>query len=288
MPPVSRPWDADVPNAARIYDYLLGGSYNFAVDRETVRHAMTVLPDLPLMAQAHRAFLHRAVTHLIDVGVRQFVDLGSGIPTAGNVHEVAQRAASDARVLYVDRDPVAVTHSRDLLVGTDGVAVVQEDLRFPDRILGHPETRALLDLRKPIGLLLVATPHFLPDTDDPGAIIARFGHIVAPGSYLVLSHATPRPGRRIEPVADRWTGCRPSRSGDAANLPMVVREPDQVATFFAAFPLVPPGLTAVARWQPVTAPAGEQAGDDQCDDTAVVQPQPHSGIAGVGRKPPRA
>src|SRR5437588_3798566 len=142
--------DVEQPSAARIYDYLLGGSHNFAADREFARQAIAIMPDVPVQAHANRAFLRRAVQYLVDSGIRQFLDIGSGIPTLGNVHEVAQRAAPDARVMYVDIDPVAVAHSRVILAGNPRVGVIQADLRRPTEILYHPDVVELLDFAQPV------------------------------------------------------------------------------------------------------------------------------------------
>jgi hypothetical protein len=155
--------DLDRPNAARMYDYYLGGSHNFAVDRELAGKVLEAWPDMPRAAQANRAFLRRAVRFLADQGVRQFLDIGSGIPTVGNVHEVAQAAAPDARVVYVDTDPVAVAHSRAILAGDQQTAVVEADGRDPAAVLAHPDVTGLLDLSRPVGLLMVALLHFVLD-----------------------------------------------------------------------------------------------------------------------------
>src|SRR5262245_20986097 len=165
--------DTERPTAARIYDYLLGGSHNFAADRDMAHKAMIMMPDVVLQAQANRAFLSRAVAFLAQSGVRQFLDIGSGIPTRGNVHEVAQKIAPDSRVVYVDIDSVAVSHSRQILVDNDRATVIQEDFRNWEAILDHSETQKMLDFDKPVGLLLVALLHVIPDADDPHAIVAR-------------------------------------------------------------------------------------------------------------------
>src|SRR5262245_31524913 len=182
--------DTDRPSAARIYDYWLGGSHNFAIDREVARAVTELVPDTARIMQANRAFLRRAVLFLIDQGIRQFLDIGSGIPTLGNVHEVAQKHAPESRVVYVDIDPVAVAHSRHILAGDERTVVIQEDLRRPERILDHPDVCGLIDFNEPVGLLLVAVVHFVPDSDDPAGVIGRLRDALAPSSYLVLSHFT--------------------------------------------------------------------------------------------------
>ncbi len=186
--------ELDRPNAARIYDYLLGGDQNFTADRAAAEHVLDNYPDAALAARANRAFLRRAVAVLAGQGIDQFLDIGSGLPTVGNVHEVARRVNPRARVVYVDNDPVAVRYSRELLAeegeGARGVAAIEADLRDPAAILDHPETRRLLDLRRPLGLLLVAVLHFVPDDAEARRALCAFREIIAPGSYVVISHAT--------------------------------------------------------------------------------------------------
>src|SRR6478672_8344901 len=167
--PMSRPeWapsgiDLSRPSAARVYDYYLGGSHNFAVDRKMADEAIRLWPELPAMMQANRSFLRRAVTYLSSQGISQFLDIGSGIPTVGNVHEIAQRENPTARVVYVDNDPVAVTHSRAILAQTAGATVIEADLRHPNEIVDDPQVRALIDASRPMALLLVAVLHFVPE-----------------------------------------------------------------------------------------------------------------------------
>src|SRR5918911_1136740 len=153
----------DKPSAARMYDYYLGGSHNFELDRKMAEQAIALWPDLPLIMQTNRAFLRRAVNYLVSQGVEQFLDIGSGIPTVGNVHEVAQLANPSARVVYVDIDPITVAHSQAILQDVANVATIQADVRRPEQILGHPATRRLLDFERPMAVLLVALLHFIPD-----------------------------------------------------------------------------------------------------------------------------
>jgi SAM-dependent methyltransferase len=260
------PADVDVerPSVARIYDYLLGGSHNFAADREMAHKMTAVKPDLPQQARANREFLHRAVRFLVGVGVRQFLDIGSGIPTLGNVHEIAQQAAPEARVAYVDIDPVAVAHSRSILAGNDRVTVIQEDLRRPDAILAHPDVRALLDLTRPLGVLLVAVLHAIPDADDPSGIVARLREVLVPGSYLVIGHFTddsqPNVVGEVERLARQTT------------TPVTPRTRAQVERFFAGFDLVDPGLVWVPQWRP------DSPGD------VPDRPELATNYVGVGRK----
>ena len=165
--------DLQRPSAARMYDYYLGGAHNFGPDRELGRKVLEFVPDGQLLAQANRAFLHRAVRFLLSRGIQQFLDIGSGIPTAGNVHEVAQKEAPGSRVLYVDHDHVAVAHSEALLRDNPDARVLHADLRNPDEILSSPALHEVLDLSQPVGLLLVAVLHFIPDEDGPASLVAR-------------------------------------------------------------------------------------------------------------------
>jgi hypothetical protein len=255
--------DISTPSVARGYDYLLGGSHNFAVDRDYIRKVLVALPDARLVAQANRAFMHRAMRYMIDAGVRQFLDIGSGIPTVGNAHEIAQKADPSARVVYVDVEPVAVAHSEQILAGNDGAVIVQEDLRHPDAILNHPRIRALLDFDRPIGILLVAILHAIADRDDPFGLVRRLVGAAAPGSYLALSHGT----------ADS----RPAEVGEAKRLtdqtttPVTIRDRARVEGFFAGLELVDPGLVWAPQWRP-----------DYPQD--VIEPERTSLYVGVGRK----
>jgi O-methyltransferase involved in polyketide biosynthesis len=257
--------DVDRPNAARIYDYFLGGSHNLAADREVARQIIELVPDVPLVAQANRAFLRRVVRYCIDAGIRQFLDLGSGIPTVGNVHEIAQRAAPDCRVVYVDVEPVAVAHSRVLLAGNDRVTVVQADIRDPDRILHDPKLHALIDLSKPVGLLMVSVLPFIPDADEPAKLVAHYRDAVASGSYLAVSHgsAEARPDD-VEKVHQFYR---------KTPTPVVVRSRAEVQALFDGFELVDPGLVYVQEWRP--------------DWLGGVDDNPeHTGLyVAVGRKP---
>jgi SAM-dependent methyltransferase len=256
--------DYDRPSAARVYDYYLGGSHNFAVDRAMARQAIAMWPELPQIMQANRAFLRRAVEFLVARGVRQFLDVGSGIPTVGNVHEVAQAAAPEARVVYVDIDPVAVVHSREILAGNELTAVVHADFLDVEAVLGSDEVARLLDLSQPVGVLLVALLHFVPPEADPAAVIGRYREAVAPGSYLVVSHAT-RDGQPEQ--ADPHQALY-QRTGT----PMTMRPRREVAALFGGFELVAPGLVFLPQWRP--------------DPGAPVEDRPERfpGLAAVGLK----
>lgn len=235
--------DIERPSVARMYDYYLGGSHNFAVDRAAAQAMVAAVPEAPLMAQANRAFLRRSVRYLLRAGIRQFLDIGSGIPTVGNVHEIAQQSAPDSRVVYVDVDPVAVAHSREMLAGNPTATVIQEDLRRPQAILEHPDVGKLIDFSQPVAVLVVAVTHFLPDADDPAAILGRIRDALAPGSYLVLSQASDE-GRTEAERADATAIYR------GTDNPLTYRGRRELARFFTGFDLVEPGLVWVPCWRP--------------------------------------
>jgi hypothetical protein len=257
--------DVDRPSAARVYDFYLGGFHNFAADREMGRQAVQMWPELPSIMQANRGFLRRAVEFLAGAGIRQFLDLGSGIPTVGNVHEVAQRAAPEARVVYVDNDPVAVEHSRLILAGDRQTAVVQADLRDPVSVLTDPAVRGLLDLDRPVAVLMVAVLHFVSDEADPGGLVAQFRDATAAGSYLALSHASP--GEQAGRAADHRGLYQRTAT------PMTMRSREQVVRLFDGYELVEPGVVYLPEWRP------------DPDDPPVERPERFPGLAGVGRKP---
>jgi S-adenosyl methyltransferase len=183
--------DVTVPNAARMYDYILGGYHNFAVDRESIEELERVFPGIRRGSQETRAFLGRAIRWLADAGIRQFLDIGSGIPTLGNVHEIAEQVAPGARVMYVDIDPVAVAHTREILAGNPWAKVLQGDLRRPIDIVDHPDVTDLLDFSEPVAVVLSAVFHFVSDEDDPFMIITQLRNAVVSGSYIAMSHVTP-------------------------------------------------------------------------------------------------
>jgi hypothetical protein len=262
--------NTSVPNPARIYDYLLGGKDNYPADREVADQVVAIAPVTLEVVRDNRAFLRRAVGFLTrEAGIRQFIDLGSGLPTHGNVHEIAQSIAPDARVVYVDNDPMVVTHSRALLAGDNTVAI-QADLRDPDAILSDPEVRKLIDFERPIALLLLAILHFIPDDQDPTGIVARFRDALPPGSYLAISHGTrdipTRPDMTPAQMADM--GTRVERLYQLPTAAFVTRTGAQIARFFDGLDLVDPGLVEIQRWRP--------------DDQSSLLPGGFYG--GVGRK----
>jgi hypothetical protein len=256
--------DVDRPSVARVYDYLLGGFHNFAADREVARQIIAVAPDATVQAQANRAFLHRAVRHLVDAGVRQFLDLGSGIPTLGNVHEIAQEAAPETAVVYVDIDPIAVEHSRHLLTGNQHASVVHEDLRRPHRVLADPELRRVLDLSKPVAVLAVWVLHAIGDEDDPVSTVGRYAEAVVPGSYLVIAHVVdsrPAESKQLVEISKRTA------------TPVRPRTAPEIEAMFNGFDLVEPGLVWAPLWRP------------ESPDEVPERPELSANLVGVGRKP---
>lgn len=257
--------DVQRPSQARIYDYLLGGSHNFAVDRAAARQLIAMVPDVVLVAQANRAFLRRAVRFLVDAGIRQFLDIGSGVPTSGNVHEIAQQTAPECRVAYVDIDPSAVADGQRLLADNDRVIMIHGDARRPGDVLRQPEVRGLIDFTRPVAVLLVSVLHFVADDDGPAAIVATLRDAVGSGSYLVLSHVT----SDARPSAAATVAAVNGRPGGFA----MARTSAEVRRFCAGFDLVEPGLVPVEQWRPEW-PADP---DDERDPLCMH--------AGVGRKP---
>ncbi|GAA0426143.1 SAM-dependent methyltransferase [Streptomyces luteireticuli] len=271
--------DLSVPSVSRIYDYYLGGSHNFEVDREAGRRAIRAFPGMPKIMQANRAFMRRAVRHAVGHGVTQFLDIGSGIPTFGSVHETAQEADPASRVVYVDHDPVAVAHSRAVLEGNEHGGVLSADLRKPAEILRSAEVGGLLDLDRPVALLLVAVLHFVPDEDDPWALVAELRDALAPGSLLVLTHAStdagqakPEEGEKVKKVQHVYR---------TIGSPLCTRDHPQVARFFDGFTMVEPGLVPMPLWRPDPGD-GPVHGPGGADPVLAAG---FAGVAGVGRKP---
>jgi trans-aconitate methyltransferase len=253
---------------ARSYDFLLGGAHNFAVDRQVAAQAEKLMPGARQIARINRAFLGRAVRFLIGEGVERFLDIGSGIPTVGNVHEVAQSRVPGARVLYVDKDPVAVAHSELMLVDNDSADVLRADMRDPDSILGSSQAQRLLRFDQPIALLMVMMVHWIPDEDDPYGLIARYRDALPSGSYLVLSHVTA--DQRQDQVTDTKDMISQSRSADQ----LTPRTHEQVVRLFDGFDLLDPGVVGCGLWRP--GGPGDIADDHELNAHVY---------AGVGRKP---
>jgi S-adenosyl methyltransferase len=236
--------DTTKPHPARMYDAYLGGKDNYAADREAVRQILRIWPEVRSIAQTNRAFMHRAVRFLAgEAGVRQFVDIGTGIPSAGNVHEVAGQVAPGARVAYIDNDPIVHVRANALLTGSGTTGIVLADLRDPGGILGSPKLRELIDFTQPVALLLVAVVHFLTEAEAPARIVAVLRDALPPGSYLVLSHGTADfhpPGVAGQAAAGY----------EHATAPLVLRSFEQVSAFFDGFDLVEPGLVQASLWRP--------------------------------------
>jgi O-methyltransferase involved in polyketide biosynthesis len=246
--------DLSVPSVARMYDYYLGGKDNFGVDRQAADNVIAALPDMPMMVRENRRFLHRAVRFLTgEAGIRQFLDIGAGLPTQGNVHSVAQSVAPDTRVVYVDNDPMVVTHGRALLSDNDRVHVVEADLRDPEKLLAMAGT--LLDLDRPVALLLIAVLHFIPDEEHPWDIVARLRDALPVGSHLAISHVTGDYHREGTAAAGRVYESQ-------TNARMVFRAHDDVLRFFDGFELLEPGLTTKSLWRP-NSPASVPRGADE-------------------------
>ena len=259
----------DQPHPARVYDYLLGGKDNFAADRAAAEAGLRANPNSRIPPRENRAFLGRAVRYLAgEAGISQFLDIGTGIPTSPNVHEVAQQIEPRARIVYVDNDPIVLTQARALLTtGPEGkTAYIDADLRDIDAILGSAELQRTLDLSKPVGLLLIAVMHFIPDEDDPWALGARLLAALPSGSYLALSHLT----GDFDPAA--WAGVVAvyRRSG----VTMQVRPKPDVERFFAGLDLIDPGVVSLPQWRPDPSDFGSPPSD------AAV-----SVYGGVARKP---
>jgi S-adenosyl methyltransferase len=243
--PASLVLDPSVPNPARRYDYWLGGKDNFAADRASGDKVAAVFPAIRTAAIENRRFLRRAVTYLArEAGIRQFLDIGTGLPAAGNTHEVAQAIDPTARVVYADNDPMVLAHARALLVGVpEGVtAYLDADLRNPDTILADADLHRTLDLTQPVGLLLVAILHFLSDEDDPYAIAGRLVAALAPGSYLVASHAT----KDLLPP-DIIAHADAANAESKINLRF--RDRAEFTRFFTGLDLVSPGIACVSEWR---------------------------------------
>jgi hypothetical protein len=258
--------DTNVPNPARVYDYWLDGDHNFQADRDLGEKILKIMPGIRDAARLNRAFLRRAALYMVEAGVRQFLDIGSGIPTAGNLHEIVQQADPSCRVVYVDRESVAVAHSKLLLRGNDRCAAIQADLRDVNDILDAPETRELLDFDQPVGLFMLLLLHFVPDSWEPSAILSRYREHLAPGSFLAVSHvAADADSTGLDEAIEAYKSTQ--------NNP-IPRTHAEVLKFFDGFDLVEPGVVGCAMWNP-------QGAGDMSDDPEINS-LPY---AGVGRKP---
>jgi S-adenosyl methyltransferase len=238
--------DPERPSMARIYDYYLGGVHNFAADRQAAAAALAAMPELPTAMRRNRVFLRRAVTVAAEAGVDQFLDLGAGIPAedGADVHVAARLVHPAARVVYVDLEPVAVLHARRVLGDDPAAGVLLGDLTEAEAVLAHPAVTGTLDLDRPVGLLVAAVAHYIPDVERLGRALERYREALAPGSFLIMSHGSGEPD--------------PHRAGQVRRVyndtisPMVLRGRDELRAFFGDWPLLPPGITTIANWGPAT------------------------------------
>jgi hypothetical protein len=256
------------PNVARIYDYLLGGKDNFAADREAAKLLIEATPDVAGVVRDNRAFTGRAVRYLsAEAGIRQFLDLGTGLPAQTSVHEMARESTPDARVVYVDNDPMVWTHGQALLADGDRVAMALADLRDPAEVLGHPDVLGVLDLEQPVAVLCTSVLHLLPDADEPHRVIAAYRDRLPAGSYLAITH-----GPVVAPDEDP-AGIVASVTNvfRHASVQLHVRPQPEIRRFFDGFELVEPGLAWINEWRP-------GPGD-------IPEGLRHSLCGGVGRKP---
>jgi hypothetical protein len=246
-----------------MHDYYLGGKANYAADRQAAENALAIAPAGRQFARANRFFLMRAVLLMADQGITQFLDLGAGIPTRPNVHELARAIHPGARVLYVDNDPAVGAHNRPLLAASEGVEAIEADIRQPASIFENPQCSRLIDFSEPLGVLLIAVLHFIADSDQPHAIVNAIADRMQPGSYLALSHITNNGTNPDAPASISKTY--------GASTPAVFRPENDIRRFFAAFQLTDPGLTEVTRWSPQSPAFG-------------AEPGPVRFLAGIGAK----
>ena len=256
--------DPNTPNVARVYDYWLAGKDNFQIDRDFAEKIIAIEPSAPYMARQNRGFLGRVVRFLTkEAGIRQFIDIGTGLPTQQNVHQVAQDVAPDARIVYVDSDEVVRIHARALLGDNTNVTAIRADFRDPEAVLSHPDVHRLIDFDQPVALLLLAILHFIPDGDDPLGIIRRYHDAMAPGSHLAISCSTRD--------ADPERAAKIINEYRKASAPAVLRGGAEILRFFDGFRLLDPGrLVYTPEWRP--------------DEPVVHDPRKAWMLAGLGRK----
>ncbi|GAB2833789.1 SAM-dependent methyltransferase [Actinoallomurus bryophytorum] len=233
------------PNIARMNDYFLGGKDNFAVDREAAEQLLAIAPEIQDIATENRRFLGRAVRYLAEHGIRQFIDIGSGLPSRRNTHEVAQKVAPDARVVYVDKDPVVISHGRAILANNERTVVVEGDILHPEDLVTHPQVRRIVDLDEPVAVLIFGALHFIPHSEDPFKCVAWMRDAMPPGSYLAISHVVfdTRPDA-VDPIEDIYRGIFERPDAKAA------RNIEDVRRFFDGWDLIEPGLVYVRQWHP--------------------------------------
>ncbi|MFC5186590.1 SAM-dependent methyltransferase [Actinomadura harenae] len=255
--------DTSRPSVARVYDVALGGKDNFAVDRAVAQRLQDGLPEIMSMARVNRATLGRAVRLMAENGVRQFLDLGAGLPSADNTHQVAQRVAAGSRVVYVDKDPIVLAHGRALLADDDRTAVITADLRDPATVLGHPEVARLIDFSQPVGVLFVAILHHLHDDEDPKGVLDAYMSAVPSGSHLFVSHFCD-----FGPLSQELQRRFLELLGTGR-----FRTAKEITTFFDGYELLPPGVVPNPQWHP----------DEPSTDELSLAQQMH--YAGMARKP---
>lgn len=260
-----RDLDVSRPNSARVYDWFIGGTHHYAIDREHGKKCLETLPTAAWLCQQNRKWLQRAVRYATERGISQFLDLGSGMPATGHVHEIAHALNPHARVIYVDNEPVAVAHSEIMLDDVAYADMVAEDLRDPIAVLNHPTTQELLDFEKPIMVMMAAIVHFMSPEQQPQQIIDGYSHYLAPGSLLALSHDSgDEQGDNLHKVVDLYK--------DTTN-PVYLRSRREVETLFAGWDLVEPGVVWTPQWRP------------DAPDDIPNHPEEAVLLAGVGRKP---
>jgi hypothetical protein len=248
--------DMNRPNAARMYDYFLGGAHNFAADRDLAERVRKLVP-AEFFARMNRAFLGRVVNYLVmEAGVRQFLDLGSGVPTVGNVHEIAQHAAPECRVVYVDNEPVAVAHSELILEDNESATIVGADLRDPHNVLTNPGVLRLIDFSEPVAVIMCAVLHFIPDEDDPAGIVAEYRDALTPDSFIGISHAT----------ADDYPEdlAKAVQLYESTSTPATLRTHKQICELFDGFTLLPPGVVFTPLWRPDASHNGDDPRRSLC------------------------
>ncbi|NOK62496.1 MAG: hypothetical protein GFH27_549293n230 [Chloroflexi bacterium AL-W] len=256
----------DRPNAARMYDYFLGGSHNFIVDRKAADQVLNIYPDTALIARVNRAFLQRTIRYLLQQGIDQFLDIGSGIPTAGNVHEIVHATKPEAHVVYIDNDPIAIAQSKQILANTPHADIIAADARQPEAILAHSTTTKLLDFQQPMAVLLVSLLHFIADDTEIRKIVSAIRNAVVSGSYLVISHITKE--NISEEVAKQGEQIYKNSS-----TPIIYRTHAEIKAFFDGFELIEPGIVVPPQWHPS---GPDELGLDKLDRIALY--------GGVGRK----
>jgi O-methyltransferase involved in polyketide biosynthesis len=267
--------DVTVPNVARMYDYALGGKENYAADREAVHELIRLNPVHTFAAREIRAFLGRVVRAAAGAGIRQFLDLGSGLPTQQNVHQIARELAPDTRVVYCDYDPVVVAHTRALLAGQDNAWIIEQDIRRPRQILRDPVVRSVLDLREPAAVLLIAVLHFIPDADHPDRIVRELAQALAPGSWVAIAHVTPEwhPDRKEQ-------FARARQVYDQSSASLTPRESGKVSRWVDGTDLAEPGAVPVGAWRPAS--PGDAAGAERTAMFGLVAVKRSGQAAGGG------